>query len=170
MRSLCLLRHAKSSWRDRQLTDHDRGLNKRGQRDAPRMGRALGQRLPPRTFYVSSARRAQLTFDGLMAQWQGLTAQHRVSEPSLYTFDVDDLLGWLMNRPITETVCTVIGHNPALTDLVNYLVGASSIDNVPTAGWIELSLPINDWRELSSMGPVATIDFTLFPRELSDQS
>ena len=58
MRTLYLLRHAKSSWDDASLSDSERPLNPRGQRDAPRMGRALGNQLAPMTFHISPAERA----------------------------------------------------------------------------------------------------------------
>ena len=72
MKTLHLLRHAKSAWDQPGLADRQRGLNKRGKRDAPRMGAALAAMIPPQSVAVSPAKRAQLTLDGLCAGWPAL--------------------------------------------------------------------------------------------------
>ena len=66
MKSVLILRHAKSSWKDPDLTDHDRPLNKRGKGDAPRMGRLLkSEHLVPDTIISSTAIRAQATAEAV---------------------------------------------------------------------------------------------------------
>ena len=82
MRTLYLLRHAKSSWGDASLSDIERPLNARGERDAPRMGAALGDRYPPMTFYVSPAERAQ---DGqrAAARWSNAIPRAAAEQPAL---------------------------------------------------------------------------------------
>ena len=65
MKTLHLLRHAKSSWNEPYRSDRERGLNKRGRRDAPRMGMALANSVDPLAVCVSPARRAQLTLEGV---------------------------------------------------------------------------------------------------------
>ena len=168
MKRLCLLRHAKSCWRDADLDDADRPLNKRGRRDAPRMGAALGRRMEPLQFHCSPARRARLTFAGLSDGWPGLRPEHAVVEPALYTFAVGDLLAWLCRLPEPLPAVAIIGHNPALTDLVNAMAGAGTLANLPTAGWIELSLPINSWAEAAGCDGSGSVDFMLLPRSLAD--
>lgn len=168
MKSLYLLRHAKSSWSEPDLADRERPLNPRGRRDAPRMGAALSRRFPPMRFHVSPAVRAQLTFDGLCRGWSGLDDSWRVTDDALYTFDADDLLGWLQASAADVDSLAVIGHNPALTDLVNFLAGDGALDNLPTCGWIELSLPISAWDSVANAEGEGVIAFSLFPRELSD--
>lgn len=148
------------------MADIDRPLNKRGRRDSPRMGAALAQRFSPLCFHVSPARRALLTFDGLCQGWTGLGDPHCCVDEALYTFDTDDLLEWLASRDEPEDRIALIGHNPALTDLVNFLVGDDTLSNVPTAGWVELSLPLDSWSGVTAIEGEASLDFTLFPREL----
>lgn len=169
MKSLYLLRHAKSSWSDATLADLDRPLNKRGRRDAPRMGAALAQRFSPLLFHVSPARRARLTFDGLRRGWPGLGEAHCNIDEALYTFDLDDLLGWLANRD-GEDRLALIGHNPAFTDLVNFFAGDGALENLPTAGWVELSLPLTQWSGVQELYGGGSLDFALFPRELPDDA
>ena len=93
MKRLCLLRHAKSCWRDADLEDADRPLNKRGRRDAPRMGAALGRRMEPLQFHCSPARRARLTFAGLSDGWPGLRPEHAVVDPA--RIRLQSVISWL---------------------------------------------------------------------------
>ena len=75
MKTLHLLRHAKSSWDEPWANDRERGLNKRGRRDAPRMGRALCAELQPMPVFVSPARRAQLTLEGVCETWPDMVGR-----------------------------------------------------------------------------------------------
>ena len=71
-KTLHLLRHAKSAWDDPGIGDRERGLNKRGRRNAPQMGAVLADRLEPKVIHVSPARRAQLTLGGLQDGWEAI--------------------------------------------------------------------------------------------------
>jgi len=164
MKTLHLLRHAKSSWSTPGLPDRERGLNKRGKRDAPRMGEALALRLAPMTIVASPARRAQLTLAGLCDGWPGLKGMPHLTEEDLYTFSAGDLLDWLMAQDDAEQALFIIGHNPALTDLANLLAAGDGLDNLPTAGYLELTLQIDRWRDLRQC--CGQIDYSLFPRQL----
>jgi phosphohistidine phosphatase len=166
MKRLYLLRHAKSDWRDATLSDHDRPLNKRGQRDAPRIGAALAQRYAPMSFYLSSACRAQATYEGLCAGWHDLSNQQPRTDNVLYTFDMAVLLAWLSKQSDTQAEIALIAHNPALTDLINFLVAPDTLTNLPTAGWAALTLPITDWADIDQIRVQATLDETIFPKHL----
>lgn len=164
MKTLHLMRHAKSAWDEPGLSDRERGLNKRGRRDAARMGAALAERMAPLPVAVSPAVRAQLTLEGLCASWEDLgTLRHRTDE-ALYTFAAVDLHAWLRARDDAAQALFIIGHNPALTDLANDLCPGEGIANLPTAGYLELSLDIDRWREMrQGCGRVVS---SLFPRQL----
>ncbi|MEE4660674.1 MAG: histidine phosphatase family protein, partial [Halieaceae bacterium] len=110
-KELLLLRHAKSSWDDVGASDIERGLNNRGRRNAPQMGRALAQRIDVQLIHVSPARRAQLTLGGLLDGWPELQLLKHVTEPTLYTFDRDDLVSWLRSQPDSADRVFIIGHN-----------------------------------------------------------
>ena len=115
MKTLHLLRHAKSSWDDPGLADYERGLNKRGRRDAPRMGRVLSAQLPAMAMQVSPALRARLTLEGLCDGWPGLAAQeHRYAE-QLYTFSRAELMRWIAACGGQQAELFLISHNPGLT-------------------------------------------------------
>jgi len=164
MKTLHLLRHAKSDWSGPGTADRDRGLNARGERDAPRVGAALGQHLQPQVIAASPARRAQLTLAGVCEGWPALAALPHRTEEDLYTFSVRDLLAWLERQADSEDSLFLVGHNPGLTDLVNRLAPGVGLGNLPTAGYVQLRLPIDHWREVRDCN--AEVVLQLFPRDL----
>ncbi len=173
MKTLHLLRHAKSAWDQPGLSDRDRGLNKRGLRDAPRMGAALALRIPgcelSRTPVICSpARRAQLTLAGLCSSWPELAVMSHETQEQLYCFDYGDLLYWLSAefgaKSESPPQLFLIGHNPAFTDLINLLGPAHSLDNLPTAGYARMTLEIDCWGELQH--GCGRLMETLFPKQL----
>ena len=163
-KELILLRHAKSAWDDATASDRDRGLNRRGRRNAPQMGRALADMLDPMIIHASPARRAQLTLGGLQDGWPALQDLEHETDEDLYTFSAEDLVRWLHSRGDDEASLFLICHNPAFTDLVNWLCDDMVLENLPTAGFARLELAISSWSELSR-GCGRLLD-TLFPREL----
>lgn len=164
MLTLHLLRHAKSSWNEPGLADRERGLNKRGRRDAPLMGAALSTELEPMRIHVSPARRAQLTLRGLVRGWPALARCKHRTEEGLYTFDAAALVDWIAGCREPGTGLFLIGHNPAFTDLVNLLAGGEVLENLPTAGYARLQLDIDDWAGLRP--GCASLQRLLRPREL----
>jgi phosphohistidine phosphatase len=164
MKTLHMLRHAKSDWGKPGLADHDRPLNARGLRDAPRMGAALQRQLAPMGIHVSTARRAQMTLQGLCAGWPGLAAAPHCSERDLYTFSAMDLLAWLRARSDSEEQLFLIGHNPGLTDLANLLVPELRLANLPTAGYLRIQLSVQHWASVSDGAGI--LQQQLFPRDL----
>jgi phosphohistidine phosphatase len=164
MKTLHLLRHAKSAWDKPGRSDRERALNPRGRRDAPRMGEALSRLLPPQPLAVSPARRAQLTLKGLCQGWPGLSACPHRTEEALYTFDSDALRDWLRQQEDGPASLFLLGHNPAMTDLVNELVAEPVLANLPTAGYVCLEIPAESWSRLGERP--ARLVCQLFPKSL----
>jgi phosphohistidine phosphatase len=112
-RRLYLLRHAKSSWEDQRLADHDRPLAPRGERAATAIGRHLReQRIEPELVLCSTARRARETLERI-----GLAERPVRIERELYGADPATLLGRLQEIPAAVGSVMVIGHNPGLEQL-----------------------------------------------------
>src|SRR6185295_11944842 len=113
MKTLLVLRHAKSSWNNPALDDHERGLNKRGRRDAPRMGELVREYgLTPDVVISSDAVRARLTAEAVAeaARYTG----EILLDPRLYLACPADILSRLSAlRKNAETVM-IVGHNPGL--------------------------------------------------------
>jgi len=144
---LLICRHAKSSWQDAALSDIERSLNKRGERDAPEMGRRLKHRgIRPDLIMASPAVRAQATAEMLAMQLGYPPEKIRINVEQ-YAATVSALLALLRDvEPQCSTVM-MVGHNPESTALVNIL-GGLHIDNLPTCGIVALEFPVASWQEL----------------------
>ena len=138
-RTLVLIRHAKSDW-DVPVSDRERPVAARGRRQAPASGLWIEQHLPALDLaVVSPARRARDTWDLVSA---ALSTQPRVEvSETAYTFDGDDLLGIVRSLPSTVAVAAIVGHNPAMEEVVETLAGqwvampTSAIAVLELASW-----------------------------------
>jgi phosphohistidine phosphatase len=145
---LTLLRHAKSSWNEHNQHDFDRPLNKRGEKDAPDIGRLLRQqKFSPQLIVSSSAVRARITAVHIAREIEYPLASIQFSR-SLYLASAQTLLKTLANLATSYQDVLIVGHNPGITSAAN-LVGNARVDNMPTCGAISFLFKINDWRELA---------------------
>jgi phosphohistidine phosphatase len=145
MRLLTLIRHAKSSWKEVGQGDYERPLNRRGERDAPRMGRRLAawpER--PQRVIASPAARAARTASLLVAS-AGLDAALGFDR-RLYLAGSSELLAFVRELPDALQHVALVGHNPGLTDFANALADAG-IENIPTCGVVRLELEVERWSE-----------------------
>lgn len=145
MKTLLLLRHAKSSWKHEDLKDFERPLNKRGEKDAPRVGQLLkDQELLPQLILSSTAVRARKTTEAVI-QSAGYTGEVRyldsfyLAEPSVY-LDVLKVLTDSLERVM------LVGHNPGMEALLQILTGV--MEPLPTAALAYIVLPVKRWSEL----------------------
>ena len=154
MKTLLLLRHAKSSWEDRSLSDHDRPLSERGERDAPRMGQLLrSEGLWPDLILSSTARRARRTAELLVADPDedapdDDTDLRYLSE--LYLADPEDYLVAVRRVGGRAESVLVVGHNPGLEMLLQSLT--DEWHRLPTAALARIDLPIDAWTDLEPGG------------------
>jgi phosphohistidine phosphatase len=163
MKTLLILRHAKSSWDDASLDDHERPLNPRGRRDAPRMGELLRREgLVPDLIITSDAVRAQATAEAA-AEAAGYRGRI-VVDGLLYHAGPEDAIAVLQSmRAATAAAVMIVGHNPGLEELVERLTGESH--DLPTAALVQLAVPIDEWRELSVSTRAALVNLWR-PKEL----
>ncbi len=151
MKTLYLLRHAKSSWDDSSLSDLDRPLNKRGQRDAPLMGKRLAdQKIKIDAILTSPAQRTVETALHFARALKIPKQEIRMSE-HLYPGSIGDLL--LAIRSCSDKIesLLVIGHNPAITELVNLLGNPESgteIESLPTCGIAAFEFSCSVWQKI----------------------
>lgn len=164
MKRLTLVRHAKSSWADSELTDFDRPLNDRGNRDAPKMAKRLRKRsMEPDVLLSSSALRARTTAT-ILADGMDIPSDRVIMVPQLYLANVPELLTVLKSQSPTHQHAMLVAHNPGLTELGNYLGESLSIDNIPTCGVLCLDFAIDKWEELSpQQGQLVFFDFPKNP-------
>lgn len=147
MKTLLLMRHAKSSWKDPELADHERPLNKRGKKDAPLMGQLLRERnLIPDRILSSTAIRARATAE-TFAESSGYQGEILYLD-NLYLAEADEYILALKNVPDLFGCVLMIGHNPGLETVLQVLSGA--IQSLPTAVIAQVQLPIEHWSDLTS--------------------
>ena len=157
MKTLYLVRHAKSSWNNSNLSDHARPLNDRGKRDAPQMGKRLRKRKPqPALIITSSAVRAETTAT-LLAEAIGYPTSDITIDERLYGAEPKDVIAIIGELDKAIDCAMLVGHNPTFTDLINALSG-SQIDNVPTCGMAVLKFPTNTWSTIAQT-PGELLDF-----------
>jgi phosphohistidine phosphatase len=144
-KTLLLLRHAKSSWKDERLSDHDRPLNRRGKLAAPRMGRLIrDQGIVPERILSSTAARARATAEA-------------VAEACGFEGEIELLRELYLAAPIAYIDAArqvdgdparvlLVGHNPAVNTLVRELTSSDEV--MPTAALARIELPVLRWSEL----------------------
>ncbi|MRR57350.1 MAG: histidine phosphatase family protein [Deltaproteobacteria bacterium] len=159
MKELTLVRHAKSSWKDRDLADFDRPLNARGKSDAPLMGRRLAARgRRPDLVLSSPAKRALATLKKI-AQEVGFSERDIVTDSRAYEAGAHELLSLVRGIDDAHHDVLLCGHNPGLTDFSN-LITNRIIDNIPTCGVVSIRFPFDSWREVRpGSGEVLYFDY-----------
>ena len=145
MKTLLLLRHAKSSWKHPELTDYDRPLNKRGKRTAPLMGALLqDENLIPDFILCSSAVRAHITAV-LVAKACAYIGKIKKTR-KLYLAEPQAYIEVLLQVADKHVRVLVVGHNPGLEALIEALTGETMA--MPTASLALIELSLKRWREL----------------------
>ncbi len=145
MKTLTILRHAKSSWKDSSLSDHDRPLNKRGEGDAPVMGARVQQAgIRPSLILCSPAVRAWTTAK-LIAQEISYPNEFLQRDERLYLADMQRIIDLLCEQDLGFNSIMIVGHNPGFTDFANYLVPGLT-NNIPTCGVVSVIIDTDDWN------------------------
>lgn len=146
MKEILVLRHAKSSWSDSGLSDHDRPLKKRGLRDAPRIGELLAEQdLVPDVILCSTAVRARQTAERVRGSCGREVPLHFTKE--LYLAGPGSYLDLLAQLPDTTRRAMVVGHNPGLEELITVLTEEDETLTTAALAWIQLA--VKTWSDLS---------------------
>ncbi|MEL6865098.1 MAG: histidine phosphatase family protein [Bacteroidota bacterium] len=144
MKTVCLIRHAKSSWSNPSLQDIDRPLNNRGLRDAPFMAKLLkGKGISPDLIVSSPANRA-FTTASYFAEAAAIPREQIRIEREVYEAWPADILRVIQQLPESANTILLFGHNPGFTSLANQFAN-EYIPNVPTCGIVHISGQIDTW-------------------------
>lgn len=147
MKTLYLVRHAKSSWDHPYLDDIDRPLNKRGQRDAPDMGKRLHSRGIFPDLIISSPANRALTTCKEIAKALGYAKDAIEISDKMYHAGENRLLEIVRNTDDTWLSLMIFGHNPGFTDFANKLTHGD-IDNIPTCGVFACTFDVDAWHQV----------------------
>jgi len=148
MKKLILVRHGKSAW-DNDLPDHDRPLKKRGFKDAQLVIDAFKLYYQPPLKAISSSANRALTTANLFKEKLEISNEDFTVIKDLYTFDISELLDIIKTQDDAIEKLMVFGHNPAMTQLVNYL-GDQYLDNLPTTGMVIIDFEEKKWSEIKN--------------------
>lgn len=159
MKTLYILRHAKSSWNDQSLSDFERPLNERGLRTAPFIGKLMNEReLVPGAIVSSPAMRAKQTAE-LVREAGGFEREITFNE-RIYEASVGTLVSVIAEFDDNNDSALLVGHNPGAEGLIYYLTG--KIAPMPTAGLAIVELNIESWSEADGGG---TLKQVIRPKE-----
>lgn len=163
MKTLYLVRHAKSSWKDSSLRDKDRPLNKRGKRDAPIMADYLANTIEcPQVFISSPSRRTKDTAASFLQAF-GKLATDLLIEEELFHGDEEDIEEVIQSIDENINSAMIFIHNPGITEYTNKLTGARII-NVSTCGVAGIQLNIDHWKTLDQQS--SELLFYYYPKGL----
>jgi phosphohistidine phosphatase len=146
LKTLILVRHAKSSWSDRTLPDIERPLNERGKRAARQLGRRLAERAVCPALIVSSPAQRALRTARLLARRLGYSRENIVIETRLYTHPVSALLRVVQALNDKHARVMLIGHNPQLTELAGRF--CARIARMPTCAAATLTFDVGSWADV----------------------
>lgn len=148
MKTLFIIRHAKSSWKDTSIRDLDRPLNPRGLRDAPTMGERLFNANHKADLMISSPAKRAIHTAQIIAQKTGYEPAQILKEASIYGANSQQLIELICKTNNEVDTLFIFGHNPSFTYLAEELSN-ESFGNIPTCGIVALQFPFDQWEYCS---------------------
>ncbi len=163
MKTLILVRHAKSDWGNDTITDLFRPLNSRGYSDAQILGKQLAQKIAPPQLWLSSPALRAYSTALLFAEAFDYDTEKLVLNKKIYEAGVKTLKG-IVTGSIADDIETVFmfGHNPGFTKFFNEC-SDSFADNIPTCGIASVSNDVLSWKDF--LNSELKNDFYLYPKE-----
>ncbi len=149
MKRLTLMRHGNAKWKDRDVADFERPLNRKGMGEAEAMARRLAELdLRPDLILASSATRTQQTAD-IVAKELGINARHVRGDESLYLARAKDILTVIHATGPRVPHLMVVGHNPGISRLVEHLGGRFEGTDLPTGALCSVTFDSRTWWGVS---------------------
>ncbi|ARS36752.1 SixA phosphatase family protein [Pontibacter actiniarum] len=148
MKTLYILRHAKSSWEFDELSDHDRPLNKRGRHDAPLMGQELASRGVEPGLIISSPAVRAISTATLVGKELDYDADDIVVDTRVYGANEEDLLEVVQSAPAEIGTLLLVGHNEAVSDFAN-LLSPEPVPSMATTGVTGLQFNCDSWYDIA---------------------
>jgi phosphohistidine phosphatase len=165
MKTLIVIRHAKSSWDDPSLPDFQRPLNERGKKDAPKMAeRIFARGIHIDAFISSPAKRAKKTAE-LFAEKFGVKKSDIILVPALYEASEGNFYEVISNLSSKSSCIALFSHNPGITDFVSRLTEVR-VDNMPTCAVFAVKTDIDQWDEFQKANK--EFFFFDFPKSIHD--
>lgn len=151
MKTLVLIRHAKSDWGYEFLKDIDRPLNERGYRDAYHLSKWYAQHFPAPSLIISSPAIRAISTALIFARTLAYNETNILIQHGIYDATTDDFLHNIHQLPQNVDIAMFFGHNPTITHLSNLLNDSMFFDNIPTCGIVKLNFDTHDWKKLGQL-------------------
>lgn len=159
MKSLLLIRHAKSSWASSDLTDFERPLNDRGNKDAPKMAKSLIDRNYKIDLFVSSPAKRAASTALYFAKAYKKSESDILFIPSLYLASAKTIFDVVESFDDRYQSIALVSHNNGITDFANRL-STTQIDDMPTCSLFAVNIHAEKWKDIVS----ANIEFHFFDK------
>ncbi len=149
MKTLLLVRHAKSSWADSSISDFERPLNNRGKHDAPEMAKRLkAKKLGIDLFVSSPAMRAKKTAELFMRELDAKSKDLFLAK-DLYEAPADNFYATIESLPDNKDAVAMFAHNPGITNFIN-AIGLTSLIEMPTCGIYAITVDTQHWADFEN--------------------
>jgi phosphohistidine phosphatase len=150
LKRLTLMRHANAQWKDPQISDFDRPLNRRGLSEAEAMGRRLLElQLIPASLLSSNARRAEQTVE-IVARELGVSVRNIRTDEALYLAPADEILRIIRSTGPRISHLMIVGHNPGLSEVANLLAPNRDIGDLTTGAACSFTFDANSWADVEA--------------------
>ncbi|MBV20230.1 MAG: phosphohistidine phosphatase [Cytophagia bacterium] len=162
MKKLIIVRHAKSSWNHPELSDFDRPLNSRGNKDAEMMSLKLSEKINKIDFIISSSsKRTILTYEYFKNK---INFNNELFTDELYHASSKTVISIIKDTNSDINSLMLLGHNPGLTETVNYLTN-HHLYNLPTTGIIIVKFNVSSWSKISELDKKGNLEWIKFPKD-----
>ena len=161
MKTVYIVRHAKSSWKEMDLTDEQRPLLEKGKKRTKKVIDFLHEKKVKVDYIISSHAVRALETAKILAHALGYPIDQIKVDPHVYISDGQRIFNQFYDLSEKHDSVMIVGHNPALTDFVNHFLDPR-IENLPTSGIVSISFDTDRWEEI----PTAKhkVNFTIYPR------
>jgi len=162
MKTLILVRHAKSDWGNENVTDLFRPLNERGYSDVQILSKQLAQKISPPQYWITSPAIRAYTTALLFADAFNYDVEKIIINKKIYEASVKTLQAIVTSIPDENQTAFLFGHNPGFTKFFNQF-SDSDVDNIATCGIASLHNDVLSWKDFLSTEIIN--DFYLYPKE-----
>ena len=161
MKTLIIIRHSKSSWKDHSLSDFDRPLNKRGIKDAKKMSFELSEKIKKVDLLLSSSsKRTTQTSNYFL---DSINVRSNIFSENLYHSSSDLIFDYVLKINNKYNKAIIVGHNPGLTNIINKLTNLK-LDNLPTSGIVIIVFDVDNWKNVNYKSGL--VKWIKFPKDL----
>ena len=161
MKTLIIIRHSKSSWKDHSLSDFDRPLNKRGIKDAKKMSFELSEKIKKVDLLLSSSsKRTTQTSNYFL---DSINVRSNIFSENLYHSSSDLIFDYVLKINNKYNKAIIVGHNPGLTNIINKLTNLK-LDNLPTSGIVIIVFNVDNWENINYQSGL--VEWIKFPKDL----